>query len=202
MEKNNEELLSNTIDNIINDKASNIENVKKITIEPSKKEVTKKISYNKEKKLRIETKTWGLDNQELTHETQLFELKKISNERIKNKYFTKLVSHIKTKLCSYKQQDILKKKFNIEEFVSFEDTLDLLKDCGMKCCYCSENVYILYEHVREMKQWSLDRINNDIGHNKNNLVIACLECNLKRRRTNKDAFMFTKNMIIVKENHK
>lgn len=202
MEKNNKELLSNTIDNIINDKASNIENVKKITIEPSKKEVTKKISYNKEKKLRIETKTWGLDNQELTHETQLFELKKISNERIKNKYFTKLVSHIKTKLCSYKQQDILKKKFNIEEFVSFEDTLDLLKDCGMKCCYCSENVYILYEHVREMKQWSLDRINNDIGHNKNNLVIACLECNLKRRRTNKDAFMFTKNMIIVKENHK
>ena len=59
-------------------------------------------------------------------------------------------------------------------------------------------IYILYEHVREMKQWSLDRINNDIGHNNGNLVIACLECNLKRRRTNKDAFMFTKNMVIIK----
>ena len=51
-----------------------------------------------------------------------------------------------------------------------------------------------------MKQWSLDRINNDIGHNSGNLLIACLECNLKRRRTNKDAFMFTKNMVIIKEN--
>jgi hypothetical protein len=50
-----------------------------------------------------------------------------------------------------------------------------------------------------MKQWTLDRIDNDIGHNKNNLVIACLECNLKRKRTNKDKFMFTKNMKIIRE---
>ena len=50
-----------------------------------------------------------------------------------------------------------------------------------------------------MKQWSLDRIDNNIGHNRGNLVVACLECNLKRRRTNKDAFMFTKNMVIIKE---
>jgi hypothetical protein len=71
----------------------------------------------------------------------------------------------------------------------------------MKCCYCSSEVYILYERVREMKQWSLDRINNDIGHNIGNLVIACLECNLKRRRTNKDKFMFTKNMVIIKEGY-
>jgi hypothetical protein len=69
----------------------------------------------------------------------------------------------------------------------------------MKCIYCSEEVFILYERVRETKQWTLDRINNDIGHNSGNLVIACLECNLKRRRTNKDAFMFTKNMVIVRE---
>ena len=68
----------------------------------------------------------------------------------------------------------------------------------MKCHYCACETYLLYEFVREMKQWSLDRINNDIGHNKNNLVISCLECNLKRRRTNKDAFFFTKNLKIVK----
>jgi hypothetical protein len=50
-----------------------------------------------------------------------------------------------------------------------------------------------------MKQWSLDRVDNNIGHNSGNVVISCLECNLKRRRTNKDAFMFTKNMVIIKE---
>ena len=94
---------------------------------------------------------------------------------------------------------IFKKKLNEEQFVTFEEVVELLKICGLTCHYCSEHVFILYEKVRETKQWSLDRINNDIGHNNKNLVIACLECNLKRRRTNKDAFMFTKNMVIIKE---
>ena len=109
-----------------------------------------------------------------------------------------IVSHIKTKLSSYKQQDILKKKFSSQDFVSYIDVLTLLNDSNMKCYYCNCETYLLYEIVREMKQWSLDRINNDIGHNKNNLVICCLECNLKRRRTNKDAFFFTKNLKIQK----
>jgi len=74
-----------------------------------------------------------------------------------------------------------------------------LKACELKCHYCSEDMFILYEIVRELKQWSLDRINNNIGHNDGNLVVACLECNLKRRRTNKDAFMFTKNLVISRE---
>lgn len=177
-------------------------NIKKIIIEETQKnKQIKKINYEKERKMRVETKTWGLKKDDLSHETQLNIL--MCNDFIlnnnKDKYISKLTSHIKTKLCSYKQQDILKKKLNENEFVSFEETIDLLKKCNLKCCYCSNEVYILYERVREMKQWSLDRINNDIGHNSDNLVISCLECNLKRRRTNKDAFMFTKNMIIVKE---
>lgn len=52
-----------------------------------------------------------------------------------------------------------------------------------------------------MSQWSLDRIDNDIGHDFGNLVISCLKCNLKRRRINKNSFMFTRNMIISRENY-
>lgn len=178
-------------------------NIKKIIIEESKLQQckTKKINCEKERKMRVETKTWGLNEEELTHLKQLEFLlsdKFIQNDS-KDKYISKLTSHIKNKIYNYRQQDIIKKKLNDAEFVSFEETLDLLKKCNMKCCYCSCEVYILYERVREMKQWSLDRINNNIGHNRGNLVIACLECNLKRRRTNKDAFMFTKNMVIIKE---
>lgn len=187
--------------------------VKKIIIEDQekgKKSKTKKINCEKEKKMRVETKTWKLNEDDLSYEAQLDGLQKMlindsvmnKNEaKIMDKYISNLTSHIKTKLCSYKQQDILKKKFNMSDFVSFEETINLLKSQQLKCCYCSENVYILYEKVREMKQWSLDRINNDVGHNNGNLVIACLECNLKRRRTNKDAFMFTKNMVIIKEGY-
>ena len=60
-------------------------------------------------------------------------------------------------------------------------------------------IYILYEIVREMKQWSLDRINNDIGHNVGNLVVACLDCNLKRRCRTKEKFLFTQQLCIVKK---
>ena len=175
--------------------------VKKIIIIEEPKKTTKKINCQKEKKMRVETKTWGLNEEDLLHETQLSILKSIQNESVeKNTYISKMITHIKSKICGYRQQDILKKRLNEDLLVNFDEVIHLLVSCDMKCCYCSENVYILYEKVRESKQWSLDRINNDIGHNKGNLVIACLECNLKRRRTNKDAFMFTKNMVIIKEN--
>jgi 5-methylcytosine-specific restriction endonuclease McrA len=162
---------------------------------------TKTILCQKERKMRVETQFWGLNDEELSHNKQLNILTDshfIQNEN-KNTYISKLLSHIKHKISGYRHQDVLKKKFNDGEFVSFEETVNLLKLSNLKCCYCSENIYILYEHVREMKQWSLDRIDNNMGHNMGNLVVACLECNLKRRRTNKDAFMFTKNMVIIKE---
>jgi hypothetical protein len=116
-----------------------------------------------------------------------------------NKYILQLINHIKTKIGGYKHQDIIKKKLDVDKFVIFEEVIRLLHECELTCHYCNENIYILYERVREMKQWSLDRINNDIGHNNGNLVVACLDCNLKRRRTNKDAFMFTKNLVITRE---
>ena len=191
--------------NDINDNDTN--DIKKIVIIDTilQNKHIKKINCIKEKKMRVETKTWGLNENELSHQTQLNMLfNKVDKvekvEKVeKDKYMSMLISHIKTKICSYKQQDIVKKKLNEEQFVTFEEVVELLKICGLTCHYCSEHVFILYEKVRETKQWSLDRINNDIGHNSGNLVIACLECNLKRRRTNKDAFMFTKNMVIVRE---
>ena len=188
-----------TNDNDINDNDTN--DTKKIVIIDTilQNKHIKKINCIKEKKMRVETKTWGLNENELSHQTQLNMLFNKVDKVEKDKYMSMLISHIKTKICSYKQQDIVKKKLNEEQFVTFEEVIKLLKNCGLTCHYCSEHVFILYEKVRETKQWSLDRINNDIGHNTGNLVIACLECNLKRRRTNKDAFMFTKNMVIVRE---
>jgi hypothetical protein len=180
---------------------NNNDNIKNIVIEDSQKGKIKQINYEKEKKMRVETQTWGLNEQELSHQNQLNFLmcdEFIVNDN-KDKYISKLISHIKNKLYNYRQQDIIKKKIDENNFVNFEETIKLLKMSNLKCCYCSCEVYILYERVREMKQWSLDRIDNNIGHNTGNLVIACLECNLKRRRTNKDAFMFTKNMVIIKE---
>jgi hypothetical protein len=197
----------NITDELTNIDPINEKNEKKIIINEltnGSKQIKKK---EKDRKMRVETKTWGLNNDDLSFETQLQLLKiifnkeinkEINKEKIIDKHIGMIVSHIKAKISSYKQQDILKNKLNVSEFVSFNDVIDLLFESQMKCHYCSCETYLLYEVVRENKQWSLDRINNEIGHNRNNLLIACLECNLKRRRTNKDAFFFTKNLQIVR----
>ena len=184
---------------------SNDTNKKIIFTGTTTKYQMKKVDVNKEKKekkKKVETNTWGLNDEELSFDTQLDILKNIyDNVSLINEFKLTnfIISHIKTKISSYKDQDILKNIFFESHFVTFDYIINLLNECNMKCHYCACETYLLYEFVREMKQWSLDRINNDVGHNKGNLVIACLECNLKRRRTNKDAFFMTKNLTISRE---
>jgi hypothetical protein len=189
-----------------NNDQNNADGIKKIIFTgTTTKYQMKKVDANKdkkEKKKKVETNTWNLNEKELAFETQLEILKSIHDnilDKTSNKLTNFIVSHIKTKMSSYKHQDLLKNIFLETDFVTFDHIIDLLNECNMKCHYCACETYLLYEFVREMKQWSLDRINNDIGHNKGNLVIACLECNLKRRRTNKDAFFMTKNLTISRE---
>lgn len=57
---------------------------------------------------------------------------------------------------------------------------------------------IFYQKVREISQWTLDRVDNDLSHKNDNVIIACLKCNLDRRRQNKDKFLFTKQLKINK----
>ena len=78
--------------------------------------------------------------------------------------------------------------------------LDIFRKNQLSCHYCKEKVYLLYEIVRESNHWTLDRINNDLGHNADNCLLACLSCNLKRRRISSDAFLFTKQLNIIKQN--
>jgi hypothetical protein len=91
-----------------------------------------------------------------------------------------------------------KKKFEPELFVDEQYVLDSLIECNMKCFYCKENVNILYEYVRASKQWSFDRLDNKFGHNKNNLVVACLGCNLRRKTMHHERYVFTKQLDIKK----
>ena len=106
---------------------------------------------------------------------------------------------INKKLNSYKSQDIKKNKFT-NEFIKEEELLEKLVISKLKCYYCKQNVLILYENIRESKQWTLDRLNNSLGHTNANVVICCLKCNLERRCINNDKFLFTKQMRLIKKN--
>lgn len=110
----------------------------------------------------------------------------------------RMVSEISRKLCGYRQQD---KNHTNGVPIGLQSTIDLLVASELKCCYCRQEVLVLYEMVREKQQWTLDRIDNSLGHTADNVAIACLECNLKRRCVDNDLFRFNKQLVVCKSGH-
>lgn len=105
---------------------------------------------------------------------------------------------IKIKLNSYIQQDVKKDRYDENNIVSFDYVVEKLVESKLKCYYCKCNVFINYTEIRQNNQWTLDRLNNNFGHNVNNVIISCLDCNIKRRRIRNDKFLFTKQLKIKK----
>jgi hypothetical protein len=135
--------------------------------------------------------------------TNRYWIKKLTSDtsQQQQQHFKNKSSTISTKIAGYKQQDILKKRFNESEFVDVNYVTSLLEECEFKCFYCKQNVLIDYDLFREMRQWSLDRKNNDLGHNRGNVIVSCLECNLQRRKRNMDSFQFTKQLTIQQQDY-
>jgi len=106
---------------------------------------------------------------------------------------------IQKKLNSYKQQDIKKDRFNREQFINMETLLEKLVVSRLKCYYCKGQMLLLYKNKRDVSQWTLDRLDNTIGHAGDNVVIACLECNIARRCRDDEKFLFSKQMKIIKK---
>ncbi len=117
------------------------------------------------------------------------------NEKRKNIILRELARKIE----GYRYQDKEKAKFDSMKFVDLDHVLVMLRDCNEKCFYCKEAVKILYDVARDPKQWTLERIFNERGHNKDNVEIACLSCNIKRRTMYYEKFRFTKQVKFVKE---
>ena len=159
-------------------------------------------SEDKEVKKRIASENWNFSNQYFEYEKQLKMIIDISNNAFN--YIddvTKIaIQEINKKISSYKQQDKLKNLFSETKFLTFETVINKMIECKLKCRYCTNEMNVLYDISRELKQWSVDRIDNDVGHNIDNYHLACLECNLKRRRRTDEKFLFTKQLNIIKKN--
>ena len=109
-----------------------------------------------------------------------------------------LKNELKGKLSSYKQQDKKNKIYDDNNFINYDDTVEKLVSTKLKCLYCKEKINIFYKKMKCPNQWTLDRINNDIGHSNENTVISCLKCNLQRRKKNMKVFLFSKQLTISK----
>lgn len=154
------------------------------------------MGYDKKDRVVVESKKWNttlgmmskdeIQNPELQYEHLLGESPLVKEQ-------------IHSKVRGYRYQDYLKGILNESEFVDDAYVLGILRDCKLKCFYCHIECMILYPHVREPKQWTLERINNDIGHNKGNVQIACLECNLRRRTIHHERYIETKKITNIRK---
>lgn len=158
----------------------------------------KKLIQKKEEKKRVICNNWNLSSDFFDSKKQIELLDSLNNKNIIFSNETDILTYeVERKISSYRQQDIEKKR-DISFLISFNQVINKLINSQLKCYYCSCEIFILYEMARENKQWTLDRIDNNKGHINDNVIIACLKCNLKRKTISKDAFLFTKQLTITK----
>jgi hypothetical protein len=183
----------------------NKEETKKIVFENKTTEKSeKKVNTTKEKVKRVIVETWTFTENDLNFDNIIQVLNMIQKKEFTNEYKNIckcIIQQLNQKINGYKSQDIAKKLLDLEKIVDLETVLQLLLQCNLECFYCKNKVKVLYEHVREPSQWTLDRIDNDYGHNKGNLEIACLSCNVRRRTMYADRYVFTKQLKLIKKEH-
>ena len=137
----------------------------------------------------------NLKEEKILHKQEVNNINCLYLNNTSNDNITKNIKH---KINSYRQQDIKKERYDIKNLITFTYVVEKLVESKLQCYYCKCNVFINYTENRQNNQWTLDRINNNFGHNIDNVVISCLNCNLKRRKINKDKFLFTKQLVIKK----
>ena len=140
----------------------------------------------------IKTRSKWIESEDgVSQETQLIAIADLSNNLL-------YLREITNKLTGYRHQDALKNHYDESAFITFPQVIELLTTCGLTCFYCKQFTPVLYKNVRDPSQWSLDRINNDIGHHCDNVVISCLKCNLQKKRMSSSAFAMSKQMILIR----
>lgn len=112
-----------------------------------------------------------------------------------NMDFIKIVENqIKTKIRGYKAQDCEKNLYCEQSFITYKQTIGLLYESQLICFYCMKPSLLLYDYCHDSNQWTLERIENEYGHNYGNVVIACLSCNIKRKTMFYERFRSTKKI--------
>jgi len=105
---------------------------------------------------------------------------------------------IARKLSGYKKQDERFAIYSAKHSITATDIQTMMEACSMTCTHCLQPMLREFG-ARDPKQWTVDRIDNTRGHNVGNVVLCCLQCNLKRRNTPMEKFRFTKQLVVKKE---
>lgn len=99
-----------------------------------------------------------------------------------------ILQEIDTKRKAYIYQDKNHEIYDPRYSITTERIVELLVGAELLCHYCREICQVAYKEAMCRRQWTLDRIDNNYGHNDANVVIACLDCNLKRGTMDAERF--------------
>jgi len=149
----------------------------------------------KEKTIRKKMEEWKFDAKYLEREQQLEVITCLGTI---GSIGEELRRQVCAKISGYKCQDVKKGLYDESKFVRFDDVIALMTSRKMSCFYCKKQSLLFYEYSRDSAQWTLERIDNKHGHNTDNVEIACLNCNLRRRTMYHERYVFTKQMGTVR----
>jgi ribosomal protein S28E/S33 len=100
--------------------------------------------------------------------------KKVSMKIVEDSCLRK---NIQKKILRYAYSD--NDKYGRKGDVSIEDILQLLETQNYTCYICDEKVITLTWNPYCCYQFSVDRIDNDRPHDRNNVLISCYYCNCR-----------------------
>lgn len=138
------------------------------------------MSYNKEyqkiyqkknkEKLALKNKLWRKNNP--------YKVKKAHQKQIDSGYTKKYqIKYRQTLACKYSSLKGRAKQRKIPFDLDKDIFIKWLKTHKRKCCYC--NAKVTMGTTGKRKSWlTIDRINNDVGYEIQNIVVSCYRCNI------------------------
>ena len=108
------------------------------------------------------------------------------------------VKRVRTKISSYYNQDKRKNRLTNNKYTDYEDEsisdyrdnklsvndiTTLIRTRGYGCHYCNCCMILIPQDKKQKyKQLTLDRLDDATDHNINNVVLACLHCNIAKAK--------------------
>ena len=84
---------------------------------------------------------------------------------------------IKYMIKNSKKHDIKKNRYNESEFVDYQYLFNLIDIFNDQCFYC--DCHLQYTNFTNNLA-TIERINNELGHIKSNVLISCYKCNVSK----------------------
>ena len=139
------------------------------------KQYKKKWALENKEKLKQRKKEWYENNKEriLQERKEKYEKDKDTIKQ-KVKKYNKSNGAIKKKIRRHYEEDEEKGRHSD---IDYDYIINLLQEQDYKCKRCNILVKLCWTDAYDNQQFSINRINNNLGHIKGNIEITCLYCN-------------------------